>query len=51
VIVRGKGDWEVAVPALYGYEGLVTMKSARNSAVSTGNCGTDGFERILAALR
>jgi hypothetical protein len=50
VIARGRRDWEVAVPALYGYEGVVTMRNPQNSAVTPGNCDPGGFERIIAAL-
>ena len=50
VIMRGRSDWEVAVPGLQDYERRVVLRSFRSPAVSERNCGPKGFERILAAL-
>jgi hypothetical protein len=50
VIMRGQRDWEVSVPGLQDYERLVIPHSFRSPAISEGNCGRDGFERIVAAL-
>jgi hypothetical protein len=50
VIARGKRDWEVAVPALHGYEHLVVLTNPRSSAVSERNCGPEGLDKIIAAL-
>ena len=50
VVTRGVRYWEVAVPALAGYAGRVNLNNPRSSTLSVGNCGTDGFDRVLTAL-
>lgn len=50
VIMRARRDWEVAVPGLSDYRSLVVLNSWRNSAISPGNCGPEGFGRVLSAL-
>jgi hypothetical protein len=50
VVMRGRRDWEVAVPRLQDYEGRVILRSFRSPAISERNCGREGFERVVAAL-
>ncbi len=50
-VMRGVRPWEVAVPCLRGYSGRVPIANARTSSLSVGNCGQDGYDRVLAAVR
>jgi hypothetical protein len=43
--------WYEAVPCLEQYEGKVILNSPRCLAISRRNCGEDGFEKIMEALR
>lgn len=50
VILRGANDWHMAVQELRSYPNVVRLRNHRNSALSPGNCGQEGFRRILAAV-
>jgi hypothetical protein len=50
VILRCARDWHMAIPELRSYPKVVRLHSQRNSALSPGNCGQQGFRRILAAV-
>lgn len=50
VLMRGRRDWEVAVPALSDYPYFVALSNPRSSTISPGNCGAEGFQRVLSAL-
>jgi hypothetical protein len=49
VVLRGQSDWEIAVPDLEKYPRLVPVHSARNPAITPGNCG-ERFNLVLEAL-
>ncbi len=48
VVMRGRRDWEIAVPALHGYQELVEVRSPQTSALSPRNC--EPFDLVRQAL-
>lgn len=52
VLPRASRYWEVALPKLYGYDGLVRGKpGVRGAHVSAGNLELGGYERVVDAIR
>jgi hypothetical protein len=49
VVLRGRRDWEVAVPSLRGYPHALKTNSVQSSAVSPGNLGQEGFDEVARA--
>jgi hypothetical protein len=50
VVLRGLGDWEVAVPGLREYSRLVPNSHPRRSSISANTCG-ERFQLVLEAVR
>lgn len=50
VILRGRVDWEIAVPELGTYDNRIVTHSHQSSAISPGNCGSAGFEQFIHAV-
>lgn len=50
VVMRGRRDWEVAVPGLSDYPSLVVLNNPRTSVISPRNCGPEGFANVLNAF-
>ena len=51
MILRGANDWHMAVPELRSYPTVVPLRNHRNSALSPGNCGDEGFRRDTSCGR
>jgi hypothetical protein len=49
VVLRGRRDWEVAVPALRGYPRAFRTNSVQTSAISPRNLRPEGFEAVVQA--
>jgi hypothetical protein len=49
VVLRGRRDWQVAVPSLRGYRNAFATKSVQASAISPRNLGQEGFDAVRRA--
>jgi hypothetical protein len=50
VLMRGRREWQIAVPALASYTRVVRLSNPRPSAISPSNCEDRDWAMILGAL-
>jgi hypothetical protein len=50
VILRGRRDWEVAVPSLRTHPFVFATKTAGNASISPGNLPPGAFDRLIQAV-